>query len=201
MPGITAQNALLGRRGSHPANDDEDTNVTDQPASRPPDRDEDLSVTYERMRSIARRRLATRGALSLHATELVNEAWIRIHGRGTDGASHDRLLMMAARAMRDILVDEARRRGALKRGGDWQRVSWETAATVATDHPSELLELDDAITKLEDEDPETAAVVQLKFFAGLTGDETAEVLSLSPATVDRRWHYARTRLHELLTGD
>ena len=165
------------------------------------DGDESLAAAYERMRTIARRRLATSGVNSLDPTELANEAWLRMQRRGETDAPHGRLMMMAARVMRDVLIEDARRRGALKRGGDWSRVSWETAATVAVDHPGRLLELDTAIERLEEEDAEVAEVVRLKFFAGLTGEETGEALGISPATVDRRWAYARTRLYELLTAE
>lgn len=186
------------RCDSHPAHPGS-YDVNDNPTFR--DDGEDLADSYERMRSMARRRLATSGIDSLDPTELAHEAWLRMQRRGETDAPRGRLMMMAARVMRDVLIEDARRRGALKRGGDWHRVSWETAATVATDHPAELLELDVAIERLSEEDAEVAEVVRLKFFAGLTGEEAAEALGLSPATVDRRWAFARTRLYELLNEE
>jgi RNA polymerase sigma factor (TIGR02999 family) len=100
----------------------------------------------------------------------------------------------------DILVERARRRGAQKRGGDWQRVNWESAVQVAQEHPEELLTLDAALSRLSEKAADHAKVVELMFFAGLTGEEAAQALEVSPSTVDRRWKFARAWLHrELMT--
>ena len=90
---------------------------------------------------------------------------------------------------------------ARKRGGDWKRVEWESALQVASEHPEELLMLDAALSRLTEQAPEHARVVELMFFAGLTGEETARALDVSPSTVDRQWRFARAWLHRELFGD
>lgn len=163
--------------------------------------DELLDKAYEEMRALARRRLARMGPQSIQATELVNEAWLRLTGQNREWHDRPELFALAARAMRDILVDRARRRGARKRGGDWERVSWESALQVATEYPDELLTLDAAISRLTEQSPEHGRVVELMFYAGLTGEEAAEALGVSPSTIDRRWRFARAWLHRELVGD
>jgi RNA polymerase sigma factor (TIGR02999 family) len=159
-----------------------------------------LDRAYDEMRALARRRLARAGNHSLQATELVNETWLRLVGRNRNWADRTELLSLAGRAMRDILVERARRRGAQKRGGDWQRVNWESAVQVAQEHPEELLTLDAALSRLSEKAADHAKVVELMFFAGLTGEEAAQALEVSPSTVDRRWKFARAWLHrELMT--
>ena len=131
----------------------------------------------------------------------MNETWLRLAGRQHVWKDRRELFGLAARAMRDILVERARRRGARKRGGDWERVNWESALKVAADHPEELLTLDEALLRLSEQSPEHARVVELMFYAGLTGDETADALGVSPSTIDRKWRFARAWLHrELLAG-
>jgi len=160
-----------------------------------------LESAYDEMRALARRRIAQVGSQSLQATELVNEAWLRLVGRDRTWSDRSELFGIAGRAMRDILVERARRRGAQKRGGDWERVNWESAATVAMEHPEELLTLDAALSRLSEQAPEYAKIVELMFFAGLTGEETARALDVSASTVDRRWRFARAWLHRELTND
>ena len=160
-----------------------------------------LASAYDEMRALARRRLARVGPQSIQATELVNETWLRLVGREREWSDRRELFGIAGRAMRDILVERARRSGSLKRGGDWARVDWESAEKVATEHPGELLTLDEALSRLTEQAPDHAKVVELMFFAGLTGDETAKALEVSPSTVDRRWRFARAWLHRELTSD
>jgi RNA polymerase sigma factor (TIGR02999 family) len=173
--------------------------MTDPDHPEPPD--VRIEEAYAEMRSLARRRLLQTGPQSLQATELVNEVWLRLAGRDRNWTDRAEFFRIAARAMRDVLVDRARSRGARKRGGDWQRVDWESALQVASDHPDELLMLDAALSRLSEQAPEHARVVELMFFAGLTGDETARALGVSPSTVDRQWRFARAWLHRELTGD
>ena len=163
--------------------------------------DDDLLRVYDEMRHIARRRVQLSGSHSFDASDLVNEAYLRLSQRGLLNEDRKRVFRLAARAMRDILVDRAREKASQKRGGDWTRVSWDSAASVAVDNPDELLMLDAAMERLAAEQPDVADVVHLKFFAGLTGEETAKVLDISPATVDRRWAYARAWLHQQLTDE
>jgi RNA polymerase sigma factor (TIGR02999 family) len=168
---------------------------------RPQEPEEVLEATYDEMRAFARRRLAQADTHSLQATELVNETWLRLVGRKNAWSSRSELFGLAARAMRDILVERARNKGAQKRGANWKRVDWESALLVADRHPEELLMLDAALSRLSDGAPEQARVVELMFFAGLTGDETARALGISPSTVDRHWRFARAWLHHELTGE
>lgn len=163
--------------------------------------DDALAKAYDEMRRLARRRLAHMGPHSIQATELVNEVWIRLSGRDGDWTDRQQLFGLAALAMRDILVERARRKGALKRGGDWERVNWESALAVANDHPDEFLTLDAALSRLSEQSPEHARVVELLFYAGLTGEEAARALEVSPSTVDRRWRFARAWLHREIVGD
>lgn len=161
--------------------------------------DAQIRQVYDRMRAIARRRVHATGPRSFQATDLVHEAWLRLETTDrVEMSTEARMMMLAARVMRDVLVDRAREAAALKRGGDWSRVSWESAAHVATETPGEFLALDQAISILQEEDAESAEVVNLKFYAGLTGDEVAQTLGLSPTTVDRRWAFARARLWQIL---
>ena len=166
----------------------------------PPDRDEILVRAYEQMRRLARQRLARSGPDSIQATELVNETWLRLTRQHREWADRAELFGLAARAMRDILVDRAREKGALKRGGDWERVNWDSALQVASEHPEELLALDRAVTRLREVSDELGRIVELMFYAGLTGEETADALGVSASTVDRRWRFARAWLHRELAG-
>lgn len=151
---------------------------------------------YDELRAVARYRLLVQGAHSLQATELVHEAWARLERQGRRWNSRKELFGMAARAMRDLLVERARARATAKRGGDWTRVRWESALQVSEDHPAEFLMLDDALSRLSSEEPECARVVELLFFAGFTGDETAAAMGVSPSTIDRRWRMARAWLRD-----
>jgi len=163
-------------------------------------RDRLLEEAYDEMRSVARRRIASMGHQSLQATELVNETWLRLEGQQREWTNRYELFGLAARAMRDILVDRARHNRAQKRGGDWTRVNWESALEVAAEHPEEFLLLDHAIERLAETDAGHAQVVELLFHGGLTGDEAARALGVSPSTVDRRWRLARAWLFSELSG-
>lgn len=172
------------------------------PAPEEPDlsRTKLLEQTYDEMRLVARRRIARIGHQSLQATELVNEAWLRLEGQQRHWTNRYELFGLAARAMRDILVDRARSSGAQKRGGDWERVNWENALQVAVEHPEQLLQLDRAVSRLGEHDAACAEVVELLFFAGLSGDEAARALNVSPSTIDRRWSMARAWLRQELSN-
>ena len=174
-------------------------NADDHAIAKPPE--DDLTVIYERMRALARVRLSARGPMSIQATDLANAAWVRIHVQGRGETRTSMLMMLAARAMRDELVEHARRNATAKRGGDWTRVTWESAAHVAVETPALFLELQDALAILEAETPDHAKVVHLRFHAGFTQEEIAKTLGIGTATVWRRWEYARARLHQLLSED
>ncbi len=143
-----------------------------------------------------------RAGHTLTATALVHEAYLRLAPAGLRPEDRPRFFHAAAEAMRRILIDHARRRGAAKRGGGRRRLEEiENVADLARDEQPEVtLALDAAIGELEAEDAAAAAVVRLRFYAGLTGEQTAEVLGLSPRQVDREWVYARTFLLSRMRG-
>lgn len=160
---------------------------------------------YGELRRIAhlqRRRLGASD--TVNTTALVHEAYARLGGRadgGADYADRDHFLRVASRAMRNVIVDYARARHAAKRGGAGRDVTLEpfmVPATPAGLDAAEVLSLDRALGDLDRFDAEAARVVELRYFAGLTVEETADVLGLSPATVKRRWTVARAWLHRHL---
>jgi RNA polymerase sigma factor (TIGR02999 family) len=160
-----------------------------------------LPLVYDELRRLARARLARLGPdQTLAPTELVHEAYLRVvDGKRDSFEGRRHFFFVVSRAMRDLLVEGARRRGCLKRGGNYQRMPVEVAE-LAADHPHEsILDLDLALEKLEHESPDRAKVVVLSYFGGLTHPEIAEVLGLSRATVERRWKYARTWLRRELS--
>jgi RNA polymerase sigma factor (TIGR02999 family) len=154
-----------------------------------------VPLVYDELRRVAGARLARLGpGQTLTPTELVHEAYLRVsdrHHQSLGGRRH--LFFIASRAMRDVLVESARRKTSGKRGGGYLRVA-DGAEAVAEDRPTDLLELDLALRKLEEESPERAQVVLLSYFGGFTHEEIAEVLGLSLATVERRWRYCRAWL-------
>jgi len=152
---------------------------------------------YGELRALARQRMAAeRSDHTLQATALVHEAYLRLEGNGYENRAH--FFHAAARAMRQILVEHARARGRVKRGGDVQRVSVDLSLLAAETEPAEILALDEAIARLEEEDEDAAAIVRLRFFAGLDVDETALALGISRRTVLRERSYARAWLYRAL---
>ena len=165
--------------------------------------DELLPLVYEELRRLADRFLAAeqRGA-TLQPTALVHEAYLRL--AGSDRARWENrahFFGAAARAIRRILVDRARARGAVRRGGD-RPLRLDTDAPLAEPGPSlDVLALDEALAKLTSIDPQKARVVELRFFGGLSVDETAATLGISPSTVDRDWAFARAWLHRAIGAE
>jgi RNA polymerase sigma factor (TIGR02999 family) len=157
-----------------------------------------LPLVYDELRRLAAERLKyeARGQ-TLQATALVHEAWLRLVGtsepRSWDNRGH--FFGAAAEAMRRILVESARRKKRVKHGGGRQRVDWENVASLAEEPSEELVALDEALSRLEAEDPPKARLVKLRFFAGLTMPEIADVMGISLATAERYWTYARTWLY------
>ncbi len=169
-----------------------------------PDRGRSLSESvYQHLRAIAQRQMdGERRGHTLTATALVNEAYLKL-GEVAPGDRAE-FYHAAAAAMRQVLIDYARARGAEKRGGDWNRLQLiQGVAELASGAtPEDLMALDEAVVRLEKEDPGAAAVVRLRFYAGLSGDQTAEVLGISARQVDREWAFARAFLTRVLTtGD
>ena len=164
-----------------------------------------LPVVYAELRRLAAS-LAYRlpPGQTLQPTALVNDAYLRLlqdSHLGWQNRAH--FFGIAARSMRQILVERARARGAAKRGGDRVRVTFDPALAVAADaSPVDLEVLNDALTRLAALDPELGRVVEVRFFGGLSIEETAEALGVSPATVKRRWTLARAWLaRELGAGN
>ena len=137
---------------------------------------------------------------TLQATALVHEAYLRLVGDDDPGwNSRGHFFGAAARAMRDILVEQARRKASLKRGGDRRREGDAADLAIAIDAPaSDLLALDELLERLEEQDPRKAQVVMLRFFAGLTNPQIAEILGVSLPTVERDWRFARSWLQREL---
>ncbi|MCI0637577.1 MAG: ECF-type sigma factor [Gemmataceae bacterium] len=161
-----------------------------------------LPLVYDELRKLAAQRLAQeKPGQTLQATALVHEAYLRLVASGDASAPKDQhwdsrghFFAAAAEAMRRILVDNARRKGRPKHGGDRQRVDLEEALQI-TELPEELLALDQALAKLAREEPRKAELVKLRFFAGLTILEAAKMLGISTATAERYWSYARVWLY------
>ena len=165
-----------------------------------PPSDETLSqsmpAVYGELRQLARYYMGReRAPQTIQATALVHEAYLRLAKDGKhDWQGRGHFKAIAAIAMRRILVERARAKAASKRGGSRARITLDEALVADDGRPSELLALDDALTRLAKTDAQQARIVELRFFGGLTVDETAEVLSVSPATVKRGWAVARAWL-------
>ena len=160
-----------------------------------------LPLVYAELRRLAAQKLSQeeRGQ-TLDATALVHEAYVRLVGGETQRPYNDRshFFAAAATAMRRILIDNARRKRAAKHGGDRQRESLKDVASAAPD--DDLLALDEALQKLTAQDPIKGQLVELRYFAGLSGEQAAGVLRLSPSTADRLWTYARAWLQAEIRG-
>ncbi len=155
-----------------------------------------LPLVYDQLRAIAERALsAERPDHTLQATALVHEVYLRLVGdRVVPWSSKAHFYVAAAEAMRRILIDHARSRGRAKRGGGRAKLSLASVADLAVSDSSEIMGFDEVFRRLESEEPDAAAVLRLRFYAGLTIDQTAEALGVSSKTVDRRWAFARAWL-------
>jgi RNA polymerase sigma factor (TIGR02999 family) len=161
----------------------------------PPPAHELAPLVYDELRRIAAAYMRReRPGQTLQATALVHEAYLRLAGAGTPWHDKRHFVGIAARSMRQILVERARARGAQKRWGGLNRVSLTDSIAMAADQGGLLPALDDALTRLEQIDPEQARIVELRYFAGLSIEETADALGMSPATLKRRWALARAWL-------
>ncbi len=168
-----------------------------------------LPMVYEELRKLAARKMAQeKPGQTLQATALVHEAYLRLVGAGNSGAgdphwdSRGHFFAAAAEAMRRILVDNARRKKSLRRGGDLHRHELDEAKLGTTAASDDVLALDEALNKLAERDETKAELVKLRYFAGLTGEQAANALGISTSTADRYWAYARAWLHqEILRAD
>ena len=162
-----------------------------------------LPLVYERLRSLAARNMrGERSDHTMQATSLVHEAYLRLVDVGSvqlwDSRWH--FFAAAATSMRRILVDSARSKRREKRGGNRQRVDLESLEMSVDPPPDDLVALDAALTELAVEHPAKARLVDLRFFGGLTNDESAQAMGISPSTADRNWSFARAWLYRKMSG-
>jgi len=199
--------ALRSRGGYPPAMPDV-TRLLDAAAAGDPRAAADLlPLVYDELRKLAAARMAEENpGHTLQATALVHEAYVRLVGDRSAGDGFDNrghFFAAAAEAMRRILIDRARQRQSQKRGGDMARVDIEDAARLAAPDEQtadDLLALDEALQQFELEDPAKARLVKLRYFAGLSIQEAADALGISPATAKRQWIYARSWLYGKIQG-
>ncbi len=161
-----------------------------------------LPLVYEELRKLAAAKMAQeKPDQTLQATALVHEAYIRLVdvGQARPWKSRGHFFGAAAEAMRRILVENARRKARLKRGGDLQREHAEDVAIEGRLPVGDLLDLDVSIAKLEQVDPQAAQAVKLRFFAGLTHEQVGEILGVSTVTAREHWRYARVWLHRAMS--
>jgi RNA polymerase sigma-70 factor (ECF subfamily) len=162
-----------------------------------------MPLVYDELRRIAARYISReRPGQTLQATALVNEAFVRLAAeRPRSFANRTHFLAIAAISMRQILVQRARARRAAKRGGAPERVTLDEGLMADEGRSIDVLALDEALTRLAKLDPEQARIVELRYFGGLTVEETAEAVDVSPATVKREWAMARAWLKRALRGE
>jgi RNA polymerase sigma factor (TIGR02999 family) len=160
-----------------------------------------LPLIYNELRQLAHNFLyRERPGHTLQTTALVHEAYLKlIDQKDSRWQNRSHFFAIAAQAMRRILIDSARRHAAMKRGGPQEKLSLDEVADVSLEPNTKLLALDEALKALAEIDPEQGRIVELRYFGGLTIEETAEVLKSSPATVKREWAMARAWLHQTLT--
>ncbi len=159
-----------------------------------------MTLVYDELRRVANRSLRReRVDHTLNATALVHETYLRLsEQRRVEWHNREQFYSIAARMMRRILVDHARSKNRVKRGGEQVRVPLENATVMAIHHPPELLAVDEALTELAGFDPFKESIVELRFFAGFTVRETAQVLGVSEPTVIRHWRVVRAWLFRKL---
>jgi RNA polymerase sigma factor (TIGR02999 family) len=162
-----------------------------------------LAAVYQELRRLAAAKISReRPGHTLQATALVHEAYLRIVG-GTGSGFENRahFFAAAAEAMRRILIESARRKARLKHGGGRERREIDEADAIVLSDPTDLLALDEALEKLRGEDETKAELVKLRYFAGLTVEQSGEILGISRATADRYWTFARAWLLDEMTRD
>lgn len=162
--------------------------------------DELMPLVYDQLRRLAGRCLRDeRSDHTLRATALVNEAYLRLIDSDVDWQDRVHFFAISARLLRRILVDHARSHNRQKRGGEFQKIALDDAVMIGPGAPSGIIELDEALQRLAVHDERKSQIIELQFFGGLTYDETAAALAISPATVDRELRLAKAWLHRELT--
>ncbi len=174
-----------------------------EPALQPEDPNDLLNAVYTQMRAIARQRLASESpAHTLQATALVHEAYLRMQRHPSImSLNRSAFLAAAAESMRRILVDHARTKKRIKRGSGVKPTLMDVAQLADQNDPDLVLSLDEAICRLETVDAAAAQVVRLRFFGGLSVEETAKVMNVSDRTVKRDWAFARAWLFEQMSQE
>jgi RNA polymerase sigma factor (TIGR02999 family) len=158
-------------------------------------RDELIPLVYDALRRIARHHLrGEREGHTLQTTALINEAYLKLVEQSVPWQSREHFFGIAARLMRQILVDYARARQRLKRGGDQHQITLTSNVEIADGQGADLLALNEALETLAEVDPQRSRIVELRFFGGLTIEETARVMGISTPSVERGWRAARAWL-------
>jgi len=163
-----------------------------------------LPLVYEELRKLAAAKMAQEAAgETLQPTALVHEAWLRLAGprEGQAWENRGHFFAAAAEAMRRILIESARRKSRLKRGGQQERVDLEQVQLATESDPATVLSIDQALERLAKAHPQKAELVKLRFFVGLSLPEAARALNLSETTAKRHWAFARAWLYGELAGD
>lgn len=165
-------------------------------------RDELMPLVYEELRRLAHQCMSReRPGHTLQTSALLNEAYLRlVDQKSINWQDRAHFFGIAARLMRQILVDYARKRRYAKRGGDARRVPLDEALIVSEERAADVVALDDALKSLAEVDPRQSQIVELRFFGGLSIEETAEVLAVSPGTVMRDWTLAKAWLRRAVTS-
>lgn len=154
-----------------------------------------LPIVYQELRRLAASFLRREHAVSIQTTELVHEAYFKLtNQRSVDWGNRGQFFAIAAQAMRRILIDAARARKSLKQSA--VKIPLDDAPTISVEMDQSLIDLDEALKELENFDEQQCRIVELRYFAGLTIEETAEVLKISPSTVKREWAIARAWLYQ-----
>jgi RNA polymerase sigma factor (TIGR02999 family) len=162
--------------------------------------DQLIPLVYDELRRLADRYLRReRRDHTLQTTALVHEAYLRLVDQKVEWKNRSQFFAIAAQLMRRILVDHARSHGAAKRGSGERKLSLDDIVIRFEERAADLVALDDALTGLASIDPQQSRIVELRFFGGLTVEETADVLDISPATVKREWNMAKAWLYRQLT--
>jgi RNA polymerase sigma factor (TIGR02999 family) len=176
--------------------------MSDRPGSPNQNADQLTPLVYDELRRLAGAYMRReRPGQTIQATALVHEAYLRLARAGTPWHDERHFVGIAARSMRQILVERARARGAQKRWAALDRVSLSAALVAAADPESTLPSIDEALARLEVIDPEQAKIVELRYFVGLSVEDAASALGLSPATLKRRWALARAWLFRELSSE
>jgi len=172
------------------------THLLDEAATQNRPAEDLLPLVYDELRALAHARMAReRPGATLQATVLVHEAYLRVAGdrkRAWNGRAH--FFGAAAQAMRRILVEQARRRSRQKRGGGARPIDVDEAELAVEPPSDDVLAVDEAVARLEQQDPRKGEIVNLRYFAGLTNAETAEVLGVSVGTIEREWRFIKAWL-------